>query len=70
MTDHYTSFVQEFLAKHHNTQICQLPYTPDLAHRYFWLFPKLNSPCEVRRYMNAKDTEYTNSINGVSLPND
>jgi len=32
-----------FLAKHHITQVCQPPYSPDLASCDFWVFPKLKS---------------------------
>jgi transposase len=37
---HSTAIMQVFLAKHHITQVCQPPYSPDLAP---WLFPKLKS---------------------------
>jgi hypothetical protein len=39
-----TALVQDFLAKHHITQACQHPYSPDLASCDFQLFPKLKSP--------------------------
>ena len=44
--------------------------SPDLATYDFWLFPKLKSPLKGRRFVNAKVTQYTSSVNGVSLPND
>ena len=67
---HSTALVQAFcvLAKHHLTQVCQPPYSPDLAPCDFWLFPKLKSPLKGRRFMNAAVTQYTSSVNGVSLP--
>ena len=37
---HSTALVQDFLAKHRITQVCQPPYSPDLAPCDFWLFPK------------------------------
>jgi len=38
---HSTALVQAFFfAKHHIAQVCQLPYSPDLAPCDFWLFPK------------------------------
>ena len=37
-----------FNTKHHNTQVCQPPYSPDLAPCYFWLFPKPKSPLKGR----------------------
>ena len=59
-----------FLAKHHITQVCQPPYSPHLAPCDFWLFPKLKSPLKGRRCVNATVTQYTGSVNGVSLPTD
>jgi len=47
-----------------------VPYIPDLAPCDFWFFPKLNSLLEVRRYVNTMVTQYTSSVNGVSLPTD
>jgi transposase len=69
---HFTALVQAFffLAKHHITQVCQPPYSPDLAPSDFWLFPKLKSPLKGRRFVNAKVTQYTSSVNGASLPTD
>jgi len=66
---HSTALVQAFLAKH-ITQVCQPPYSPDLALCDFWLFPNLNSPLKERKFVNATVTHYTSSINGVSLPTD
>ena len=40
------------------------PYSPDLSPCDFWLFPKLKSQ------LNTTVTQYTNSVNGVSLPTD
>jgi transposase len=37
---HSTAVVQAFLAKHHITQLCQPPYSPDLALCDF-AFPKV-----------------------------
>jgi len=61
---HSTAIVQAFLAKHHITQVCQPPYSPDFAPCHFWLFPKLKSPLKVRRFVNVTVTQYTS----VSLP--
>jgi len=60
-----TALVQVFLAKHQISQVC-----PDLAPCYFWLFPKLKCPLKVKRFVNATVTQYTSSVNGVSLPTD
>jgi len=66
----YNSRAGFFLAKLHITQVCQ----PPTAH--IWLpatsgfSPKLKSPLKGRRFTNATVTQYTNSLNGVSLPTD
>ena len=44
--------------------------SPDLAPCDFWLFPKLKSPLRGTRFVNATVTQYTSSVNGVSLPTD
>jgi hypothetical protein len=67
---HFTALVQGLIAKHHITQVCQAPYSPDMAPCYFWLFSKLKSPLKDRRFVNATVTQYTSSINGISLPTD
>jgi transposase len=67
---HSTALMQAFLAKQHITQAYQPPYSPDLAPCDFWLFPKLKSTLKVRRFVNAMVTEFTSSVNGVSLPTD
>jgi histone-lysine N-methyltransferase SETMAR len=53
---HSTAIVQAFLAKHHITQVCQPPYSPDFTPCDFWLFPKLKSPLKLRRFVNAMVT--------------
>jgi len=64
----YSSRAGFFLAKHNTTQVCQHPYNTDLAPCDFWLFPKLKSPFKRRRFLKATVTQYTSSVNGVSLP--
>jgi len=61
---HSTALVQAFLAKHHGIQVCQHPYSPDLAPCDFRLFPKLNSPLKGWRIVNATVTQYTSTVNG------
>jgi len=51
-------------------QVCQHPYGPDLAPCDFWFFSKLKSPLKMGRFVNATVTQYTSSVNGVSLPTD
>jgi hypothetical protein len=46
------------------------PYSPDLALCDFWLFQNLNSSLKRRICVNATVTQYTSSVNGVSLPTD
>jgi len=46
------------------------PYSPYLSPCHFWLFPKLKSPLKRRRFVNATLTQYTSSVNSVSLPTD
>jgi len=48
-----------FLANYHITQVCQPPYSPDLAPYKFWLFPTLKSPLKGRIFFNATVTPYT-----------
>jgi hypothetical protein len=62
--------MQDFLTKHPITQFCQPPCSPDLAPYDFWLFPKLKSLLKGGRYVNATVTQFTISVNGVSLPTD
>jgi len=45
------------------------PYSPALAPCDFWLFPKLKSLLK-GRFVNATVTQYTSSVNDVSLPTD
>jgi hypothetical protein len=38
---HSTAHMQAFMAKYCITQVCQHPFSPDLAFCDFWIFPKL-----------------------------
>ena len=58
------------LAQHHITQVCQPPYSPDLVPCLFYLFPNLKSSLKVRRCVDVTVTQYTRSVNGISLPRD
>ena len=66
----YSSRAGFCLAKHHITQVCHYPCSQDLAPCDFWFFPKLKSPLKVRRFVNAMFTQYTSSVNSVTLPTD
>jgi len=59
-----------FWPKHHITQASQHPCSLDLAPCVFRLFPKVKSPLKRMKFVNATVTQYTNSVNGVSLPTD
>ena len=59
-----------FLAKHHITPGCQLPYSSGLSPCDFWFFQKLKSPLKRRRFVNATVIQYTSPFNGVLLPTD
>ena len=67
---HCTALVQAFLAKHRITQVCQPPYSPDFPPCDLWLFQTLKLPLKGWRFVNATVTQYTSSVNGVSLPTD
>jgi hypothetical protein len=71
---HSTALVQVLFcfvfAKHHLAQVCQAPYSLDLAPSDFRLFSELKSPLKSRRFVNATVTQYTSSVIGVSLPTD
>jgi len=69
---HSTALLQAFFFWQgiYITQGCQPLYSPDLAPCDYWLFPKLKSPLKGRRFVNATVTQYTSSVNGVSLPTD
>jgi len=58
------------LAKHHISQVCQPPYSPDLAPCDFWLFLKLKWPLKWKRFVNVTVTQYTSSVKSISLPTD
>jgi len=52
---HSSALVQSFLVKHRITQVCQPPYSPDLAPCDFWLFLKLKLPLKGRRFQTANE---------------
>jgi len=66
---HSAALMHAFLGKRHIAQVCQPPYSPDLAPCDFWLFPKLKSPLKVRRFVNAMVTQYTSSVSGSLTAN-
>ena len=48
---------QSFLAKYQITQVAQPPYSPDLVPCDFWLFPKLKSPLEGKRFQTVSEIQ-------------
>jgi len=62
---HSTALMQAFYR-----QSIASPYSPDLAPCDFWLFSKLKVPFKGLWFVNVTVTQYTSSVNGVSLPND
>jgi hypothetical protein len=62
-----TVLVQAFVAKHRIIEVCQHPYRPNLFPYYFWVFSNVMSPLKARRLVNSTVTQYTSSVNGVSL---
>jgi histone-lysine N-methyltransferase SETMAR len=67
---HATALVKASLAKLLITQVCQPPYSPDLAPCDFWLFPELKLSLKWRRFVKTTVAQYTSSVNGFSLPTD
>ena len=52
---HSSALVQTFLVKHHITQVCQPPYSPDLTPCDFWLFSKMKLPLKGRRFQTTNE---------------
>jgi hypothetical protein len=49
------------LTKHHISQVCYPPYSPDLNPCNFWLFPKLKSPLKGNLWMRRSHSTQTQS---------
>ena len=54
---HASHFSQNFLAKHQITQVIQPHYSPGLVPADFWLFPKLKSPLEGKRFQTINEIQ-------------
>jgi len=67
---HSTALVKVFWQSITSPRSVNPPYSPDSVPCNFWLFPKLNSPLKVERFVNVTVTQYTSSVNGVSMPTD
>ncbi|XP_071642185.1 uncharacterized protein [Temnothorax longispinosus] len=55
--EHKSKIVCDFLATNHITTLEHPPHSPDLTPYDFWLFPKLKSAIEGKRYNNIPDME-------------
>jgi len=58
---HASLLIREFLKKYETTVVPQPPYSPDLAPADFFLFPKLKSSLQGRRFQTVEEIEQ-NSI--------
>jgi len=67
---HSTALGQAFLEEYHITQVCQPLLQLKVGSLRLLAFPKIKTPLKGRRYVNATVTQYTCSVNGVSLPSD
>ena len=54
---HLSNLVQQFLSKHSIALLRQSPYSPDIAHCDFWLFPKLRKPLKEQRFDDKMTVE-------------
>ena len=54
---HAPCFIESFLVKHQITQVTQPHYSPDLVPCDFWLFPKLKSPLQGKRFQTIDEIQ-------------
>ena len=66
----YSSRAGFFFGKVSHRSGLSAPLQPRFGSCDFWLFPELKLPLKVRRFMNAMVTQYTSSVNSISLPTD
>jgi len=57
-----------FLVKHRITQVCQSPYSPDLALCDFWLFSKLKLPLKGRRFPTTNEIKENATRQLMAIP--
>jgi histone-lysine N-methyltransferase SETMAR len=62
--------VREFLAKISITKMDHPPYSPDLAPRDFWLFPKLKNALKGQRFADLSDFQHMKMLLQGILEND
>ena len=65
---HASQLVQQFLAKHRIVQVCQPPYSPDLAPCDFFLFPKVKFALKGSRFDDVDTIKMnaTQQLNNVT----
>ena len=54
---HASRLMQSFFEKHQITQVIQPSYSPDLAPRNFWLFPKLKSTMKEKKFQTISEIQ-------------
>ena len=57
-----------FLVKPQITHVTQTPYSPDLAPYDFWLFPKLKSPLEGKRFQTTDESQENTTEQLMVIP--
>jgi hypothetical protein len=60
--------VQTFLVKHRITQVCKLPYSPELAPCDFWRFSKLKLPLKGRRFQTKNEIKENATRQLMAIP--
>jgi len=65
---HSSALVQTFLVKRRITQVCQPPYSPDLAPCNLWLFLKLKLPLKGRRFQTANEIKENVTRQLMTIP--
>jgi hypothetical protein len=60
--------IQDFLSKHGIPQVRQAPYSPDMAHCDFWLFPKLKMSLKGLRFESREDIMKNAAAQLVAIP--
>jgi hypothetical protein len=65
---HSSHLIQSFLAKHGIPVVHQAPYSPNMAPRDFWLFPKLKRPLKGSRFDSHEDIIQNTTKQLRSLP--
>jgi hypothetical protein len=65
---HSSHLIEDFVAKHGIPQVCQAPYSPDMAPCDFWLFPKLKMLPKGPRFESREDIMKNTTAQLVAIP--